>query len=79
MVIFLGKIEGGIKENIVCDKVVIRGILRILIFEIREFLKKWIREICDFICKIFGGSIFVEIEEGYLVFINLNYLVDYVK
>ncbi|HBG8550374.1 TPA: amidohydrolase [Clostridioides difficile] len=79
VVISLGKIEGGIKENIVCDKVVIRGTLRTLTPETREFSKKRIREICDFTCKTFGGSISVEIEEGYPALINSNHLVDYVK
>ncbi|MBH9771127.1 amidohydrolase, partial [Clostridioides difficile] len=72
--ISLGKIEGGIKENIVCDKVVIRGTLRTLTPETREFSKKRIREICDFTCKTFGGSISVEIEEGYPALINSNHL-----
>ncbi|MCC0763260.1 amidohydrolase [Clostridioides sp. ES-S-0006-03] len=79
VVISLGKIEGGIKENIVCDKVVIKGTLRTLTQETRDFSKKRIREVCDFTCKTFGGNIDVEIEEGYPSLINSNSLVDYVK
>ncbi|MFN1904873.1 peptidase dimerization domain-containing protein [Clostridioides difficile] len=51
VVISLGKIEGGIKENIVCDKVVIRGTLRTLTPETREFSKNELEKFAILLVK----------------------------
>lgn len=79
VVISLGMIEGGISENIICDKVNIRGTIRTLDNNDRSFVKERINEICKFISKSFDASYSLEIKSGYPALINSNNLVNYVR
>ncbi|MCR1953480.1 M20 family metallopeptidase [Clostridioides mangenotii] len=75
----LGIINGGIKENIVCDKVNIRGTLRTLNEEVRALSKKRIVEIAKYSSKSLGGNAYINIEKGYPVLKNSNNVINYVK
>jgi len=78
-VLSLGIIKGGIKENIVCDKVEISGTLRTLNPETRSFAKERIHQIVKDVSSSFGGIGTVEIEQGYAPLVNDNFVVDVIK
>ena len=67
VVLSLGVINGGIKENVICPKVTLGGTLRTLNPDTRRYT------------KAFGGSADVRIEEGYAPLVNDNFVVDIVK
>ena len=75
----MGIINGGIKENILCDKVNIRGTLRTLNEDVRCLTKKRIIEIAQLSSKSLGGNACINIEKGYPVLKNTNKIIDYVK
>lgn len=75
----LGTINGGVKENILCDKVNIRGTLRTLNEDVRSLSKLKIHKICKEVSQSFGGDCTVNIEEGYPVLKNNNKIIDYIK
>lgn len=79
VVLSLGMINGGIKENVMCPKVTISGTLRTLNSETRKYAKERIKEIVDFTCKGFGANGSVYIEKGYAPLVNDNFVVDIVK
>ncbi|MEF9992241.1 MAG: M20 family metallopeptidase [Romboutsia sp.] len=79
VVLTLGTIEGGISQNIICDKVYIKGTLRTLDSTTRDYAKDRIKDIVDLTCKSLGGKSDVYIEEGYPPLVNTNSLVDLVK
>ena len=78
-VVFLGVINGGIKENVICPKVTLGGTLRTLNPDTRRYTKERIKEIVDFTCKGLGAKGSVDIEEGYAPLVNDNFVVDIVK
>lgn len=78
-VLSLGIIKGGIKENIICDKVEISGTLRTLDPQTRSFAKERICEIVKDVSSSFGGVGNVEIEIGYSPLVNDNFVVDIIK
>lgn len=79
VVLSLGIINGGIKENVICPHVTISGTLRTLNDDTREYAKERIKEIVDFTCKGFGALGTVNIEKGYAPLVNDNFVVDIVK
>lgn len=79
VVLSLGTIKGGLSQNILCDKVSIKGTLRTLDKSSREFAKMKIKEIVESTCKGLGGDSIINIEEGYPALINNNHFVDIVK
>lgn len=79
VVLSLGVINGGIKENVICPKVTIGGTLRTLNPDTRRYAKERIKEIVDFTCKGLGAKGSVDIEEGYAPLVNDNFVVDIVK
>lgn len=79
VVLSLGVINGGIKENVICPKVILSGTLRTLNPDTRRYAKERIKEIVDFTCKGLGALGSVDIEEGYAPLINDNFVVDIVK
>lgn len=79
VVLSLGVINGGVVGNIICGEVNIKGTLRTLNSNTREFAKKRIIEIVYSTCKSFGAFGSVDIEEGYMPLINDNFIVDIVK
>ena len=79
IVLSLGVINGGIKENVICPKVTLGGTLRTLNPDTRRYTKERIKEIVDFTCKGLGAKGSVDIEEGYAPLVNDNFVVDIVK
>ena len=79
MVLSLGKIHGGVKENIICDEVKIGGTLRTLDPETRSFAKQRIVDIVENTCKTFLAEGSVKIETGYSPLVNDDFVVDIVK
>ena len=79
MVLSLGKIHGGVKENIICDEVKIGGTLRTLDPKTRAFAKERIVHIVENTCKSFLTEGSVSIETGYSPLVNDDFVVDVVK
>lgn len=79
IVLSLGIINGGIRGNIVADKVTISGTLRSLDMETRNYAKRRIKEIVEYQASSFGGKGYVQYREGYEPLINNNEVVDIVK
>ena len=69
-VLSLGMIEGGTAQNIICDKVTIRGTLRTANAEIRAMMKKRIAEVAENIALAMGCSAEVTITPGYAALVN---------
>jgi len=76
VVLSLGQIKGGTKNNIICDSVEIKGILRTLDSETRAYAIKRIQEITTNICDAYGGNCLIEIKDGYRYLINSDEVVD---
>ncbi len=76
VVLSLGQINGGTKNNIICDSVEIKGILRTLDSETRAYAIKRIQEITTNICDAYGGNCLIEIKDGYRHLINSDEVVD---
>jgi amidohydrolase len=68
-VITIGTIQGGTKENIVCDAVELKGTIRSFDPRVRETLLREI-ENAFAIAKSFGGDFEVEIRQGYPALVN---------
>lgn len=64
-VITIGSIHGGTAQNIIPEEVNIKGVIRTLIKEDREFIKKRLIEIVEGVCKYSRGSCEIEIEDSY--------------
>lgn len=79
IVLTLGQINGGTKNNIITGEVIMSGTLRTLNPEVRVFAKNRIEEIALNTAKAFGGSATVEFEEGYPALINDDYVMDVLK
>lgn len=79
LVLSLGTITGGVRGNIVSDKVSITGTLRSLDMETRSYAKKRIEEIVKHQASSFGGKGFVEFNEGYEPLINDNEVIDTIR
>jgi amidohydrolase len=69
-VITLGKINGGIKENIIANNVIISGTMRTLNPKIKNFIKDRIQAVVTGICQAMGGDCKIEFQEGYPSVIN---------
>lgn len=76
LIITIGTIHGGAKENVVAGEVVLGGTLRSLTIEHRTFAQNRIRELCEGIAKSYGGSCEVSFGDGYPPLINDDRLVD---
>lgn len=59
-IITFGTIQGGTARNIVCDEVLINGIIRSLNGETREFLNQRIKSLLSGITAAFGGKFELE-------------------
>lgn len=79
IVLSLGTISGGIKENVIADEVVIKGTLRALDNDTRNFAKKRIKDIVAHTAEGFGGEGIAEFYEGYCSLINNDEVVDVIK
>jgi len=79
IVLSLGTISGGVKENVIADEVIIKGTLRALDNETRNFAKERVKEIVSNTAKAFGGEGNTEFHEGYRALINDNDVIDVIK
>ncbi|WP_297596158.1 M20 family metallopeptidase [uncultured Cetobacterium sp.] len=78
-VITFGTINGGTQGNIVANKISLTGTLRTLNPEVRERMKRRIKEIVETLPLAFGGRGKVDIKPGYTALINHDKYVDIVK
>lgn len=78
-VVTIGTIKGGIRENIIADKVELEGTVRTLDPVTRERVIGRIEKLVTQISEAMGGSGEVIREEGYIPLINDNDCVEMVK
>ena len=79
VVISLGKISGGVKDNVIADEVKITGTLRALDDQTRIFVKDRIKSVVTNTAFAFGGEGDVEFKDGYQALINNDEVVDVIK
>lgn len=79
VVLTIGQINGGKKNNIIPKNVTMSGTLRTLDPESRLYAKKRIKEIAEHTAMAYEGRAIVEIGEGYPALINDDYVVDILK
>lgn len=79
VVISLGKISGGVKDNVIADEVNISGTLRALDDDTRAFVKQRIKNIVENTAFAFGGEGSVDFHDGYQALINNDEVVDVIK
>lgn len=78
VVLSFGEIKGGTKNNIICDKVELKGILRTLDKNTREYAIKRIKDITTNISNAYSGTCLIEVKNGYKYLVNNNDIVDVV-
>lgn len=78
-VITVGSINGGTAQNIIPDEVILKGIIRTLTPEDREYAKKRLEEVVASVCMAMRGSYEIEIEESYPCLINDDHMVSTVR
>lgn len=69
-VLTFGVIHGGTAQNIICDSVTLNGTLRTANAEIREMMKRRIREVAEGVAAAMGCRAQVEIVSGYAALVN---------
>ncbi|MGH2353336.1 MAG: M20 metallopeptidase family protein [Chloroflexota bacterium] len=69
-VITVGAINGGTKENVIPERVTLRGTARTLDAEVRDQMPARIQAIAEGICAAFGAAADVEYRRGYDVLVN---------
>ncbi len=79
VVISLGKISGGVKDNVIADEVKISGTLRALDDETRSYTKDRINSIVNGVAMAFGGEGTTTFYDGYQALINDDEVVDVIK
>jgi amidohydrolase len=75
----IGMINGGVKENVIAEEVVLKGTLRTLNPETRSFMKQRIKDLCAGIAASFGGECEVEVIDDYPALINDNGVIDVIR
>lgn len=79
VVLTIGQINGGTKNNIIAGEVIMSGTMRTLDPAIRIYAKKRVQEIVEDTAKIYGASASIDFEEGYPALINDKDIVDSLK
>lgn len=79
VVVSLGRISGGVKDNVIADEVQITGTLRALDDDTRNFAKRRISDIVTNTAAAYGGEGTVEFYDGYQALINNDEVVDVIK
>ncbi len=69
-VLTIGKIQGGVRSNILANEVIMIGTIRALSEDVQCFMRKRVKEICTEIAAAFGASCEVHIRPSYPVMIN---------
>lgn len=75
LIITIGKIQGGTKENVIAGEVLMSGTLRSLDFEHRDFAKKRMIAICNGIASAYGGRCEITFDDNYPPLVNDSRLV----
>ncbi len=70
VVVSVGKIEGGTKRNIICDRVTLQGTSRTLSNEVAKRIPRWLKEIVSGVTRSAGASFELKYSLGYPVLIN---------
>ncbi len=70
VVVSVGKIKGGTKRNIICDKVTLEGTARSLSREVAKRIPRLLKDIVSGITKGAGASFELSYSSGYPVLIN---------
>ncbi|MGL5086190.1 MAG: M20 metallopeptidase family protein [Clostridium sp.] len=78
-VITIGSIHGGTAQNIIPAEVIIKGIIRTLVKEDREFIKNRLVEVVEGICRYCRASCEIEIEDSYPSLYNDDSMVEILK
>lgn len=79
VVLTLGQIHGGTKNNIIAGELTMSGTLRTLDPNTRIYAKDRIRDIVEGTAKVYGATATIEFEEGYPALINNDEVVDVLK
>ena len=69
-VLTFGIIEGGTAQNIICDKVALRGTLRTANSEIRAMMRQRIAEVASGVASAMGCTADVNVIPGYAALVN---------
>ncbi|MBU3136728.1 amidohydrolase [Clostridium gasigenes] len=78
-VITIASIHGGQAQNVIPEEVNIKGIIRTLIKEDREFIKNRLVEVVEGVCKYSRGTCEIEIEDSYPSLYNDDNMVSILK
>lgn len=78
-VVSVGVIQGGTQGNIVADEVQLRGTIRTLERSVREYVRRRVKEIVEYVPRSMGGSGTITLKEGYTSLINDDQMVDLVR
>lgn len=78
-VLSFGTINGGFAQNIICDEVILKGTLRTLNEETRDFCKNRITQIVKNVSSAYLCESEIYFEKGYDALINDNFVVDILK
>lgn len=79
VVLTLGRVNGGTKNNIIAGEVILSGTLRTLNQGTRNYAKKRLMEIAEGIARTYGAVATVEFDEGYPPLINNDEVVDILR
>ncbi|MDU1312657.1 MAG: M20 family metallopeptidase [Clostridium septicum] len=75
-VVTIGSIHGGTAQNVIPEEVIIKGIIRTMYKEDREYIKRRIQEIVEGICNSSRSTCNIEIEDSYPSLWNNDYMVN---
>ena len=75
-VVSIGKINGGVKTNIIADEVILEGTIRTTKSSTFQVITKRIKEIAENTAKAFNGEAIVKINSGYPPLINNPFLTN---
>lgn len=78
-VITIASIQGGTAENIIPEEVNIKGIIRTLVKEDREFIKNRLIEVVEGVCKYSRAVSEIEIEDSYPSLYNNDEMTESLK
>ncbi len=70
VIVTIGKIQGGTKENIVAGSVEMRGTIRALDFETRDFVKARVKAVAENAAAAYGATAVVNLRDGYPPLVN---------
>lgn len=78
-VITIASIHGGTSQNIIPEEVNIKGIIRTLMKESREFIKTRLVEVVEGVCKYSRATCEIEIEDSYPALYNDDIMTEMLK